>query len=162
MVTYSNKKKYKLCAYFHNVKFGKNVRITGIPRWGSESYLIEIGNNVTITQNVVFHTHDGGVYVLREKHPGINIYGKIKIGSNVFIGSNVIILPGVTIEDNVVIGSGSVVTKNVSKNSIVAGVPAKQISTISDYEKKALEVGVVIPKDISKSDKMKLIISSAK
>lgn len=54
----------------------------------------------------------------------------IKIGDNVWIGERAIILKGVTIGDNAVIAAGSVVTKNVDKNTIVAGNPAKFIKKI--------------------------------
>lgn len=50
-----------------------------------------------------------------------------KIGRSCFIGANAIILPGVTIGDEVVVGSGAVVTKNVPSNCIVAGNPARII-----------------------------------
>ena len=105
-----------------DVKFGKNVRIIHFPRFGSEPYLIEIGNNVTITRGVSFVNHDGGVGLLRQDYPGINIYGKIIIGNNVFIGINSIIFPNVHIGNNVIIGAGSLVTKNIPDNSIAAGV----------------------------------------
>jgi acetyltransferase-like isoleucine patch superfamily enzyme len=51
----------------------------------------------------------------------------IKIGSHVWIAMRVIILKGVTIGDNAIIGAGSVVTRNVEKNTIVAGNPIRQI-----------------------------------
>ena len=54
--------------------------------------------------------------------------GGIIIGENVWIGSNCVILPGVQIESNSIIGAGSVVTKTIYRNSIVAGNPAKIIA----------------------------------
>lgn len=57
--------------------------------------------------------------------------GKVIIGNNVWIGGNVTILPGVIIGDNSVIGAGAVVTKDVSANCVVAGVPAKLIRKIN-------------------------------
>lgn len=126
------------------VKMGKGARITGNVTFGSEPYLIEIGENVTITQEVKFNTHDGGVGVLRQKHPGLNVFGRIKIGNNVFIGAASQIMPGVTVGNNVVIGAGSIVTKDVPDNVVIAGVPAKIIKSIDDYEQQALKQGVVI------------------
>jgi acetyltransferase-like isoleucine patch superfamily enzyme len=126
------------------VTFGKNVRITGSPSFGSEPYLITIGDNVTITLGVVFHNHDGGVGVLRSKYPGIDIIKPIRIGNNVFIGSNATIMPGVTVGDNVIIGASSVVSKDIPDNVVSAGVPAKVIKTLGEYEEKALKEAIFI------------------
>lgn len=115
------------------IKIGRNVRFTGKPRWATEPYLIEIGDDVTITQDVVFHTHDGGVAVFRKQHPNLNVFGRIVIGNNVFIGSNSIFLPGVTVGNNVVIGAGSIVTKDIPNNVVAAGVPARVIKTLEEY-----------------------------
>ena len=134
----------KLYEKHFGVKFGKNVRMTGIPHFGSEPYLITIGDNVTLTQGVTFHTHDGGVGLLRQKHPNIDIIKPITIGNNVFVGSNVTILPGITIGSNVIIGSSSVVTKNVPDNVVIAGIPARFIKTFEEYETKALEDAMFI------------------
>src|SRR3954454_364631 len=64
--------------------------------FGSEPYLVTIGDHVTVTSGVRFITHDGGVWVLREKHPDIDFIAPISIGSNVFIGLDALILPGVS------------------------------------------------------------------
>lgn len=140
----NSEKKAELFRKYYHIKIGNNIRFTGMPKWGSEPYLIEIGNSVTITQNVVFHTHDGGVGILRSKYPGINVFGKIKVGNNVFIGSNSIILPGVIIGDNVVIGTGSVVTKNIPDNVVAAGVPARIIKSIEKYEEDSLKKAIFV------------------
>ncbi len=129
---------------YFGIKIGKNVRFTGSPSWGSEPYLIKIGDDVTITQDVTFHTHDGGVGLFRKEYPGINIFGRIDVGNNVFIGSKVIILPGVTIGNNVVIATGSVVSKDIPSNSVVAGIPAKVIKSIEDYKEKALANAIYV------------------
>ncbi len=123
---------------YYGIKIGKNIRFTGSPSWGSEPYLIEIGDDVTITQNVTFHTHDGGVGLFRKEYPGINVFGKIIIGNNVFIGSHSIILPGVEVGDNVIIAAGSVVSKSLPSNYIAGGVPAKVIKSVEDYKHNAL------------------------
>ena len=133
-----------LYAKYYGVKFGKNVRITGRVSFGSEAYLIDIGNDVTLTQDVVFHTHDGGSALFRDELPGINVFGPIKIGNNVFIGSHTILLPNVTIGDNVIIGAGSVVSKSIPSNVVAAGVPARPIRTIEEYKTKVRKYGVAV------------------
>lgn len=111
---------------------------------GFRAYLIEIGDNVTITQNVFFSTHDGGVGLFRKKYPGINVFGRIKIGNNVFIGSNTIFLPGVQVGDNVVIGSGSLISKDIPSNVVAIGRPAVPVKSIEDYEKQIIEKAVYL------------------
>jgi acetyltransferase-like isoleucine patch superfamily enzyme len=129
---------------YYGVSIGNNVRFTGIPKWGSEPYLIEIGDNVTITQDVSFNTHDGGVGLFRNEYPGINVFGRIKIGNNVFIGSHCIILPDIEIGNNVIIGAGSVITKNIPSNCVAVGAPAVAIKNIEDYRKSALEKAMYV------------------
>ena len=58
---------------FLSVTIGKNCRFTGTIHFGSEPFLISIGDHVTLAHNVTFHTHDGGVWVFRDKYPNINI-----------------------------------------------------------------------------------------
>jgi acetyltransferase-like isoleucine patch superfamily enzyme len=126
------------------VVFGKNARITGKVNFGSEPYLIEVGNNVTITDGVVFLTHDGGVGLFRREYPGINIFGRIKIGNNVFIGAGAILLLNIRVGDNVVIGAGSVVTKDIPDNVVVVGVPARIIRSIQEYKENCLKAAVYV------------------
>lgn len=97
----------------------------------SENYLIEIGDSVTISTDVQFLTHDSSIAKLDSSYT--DMFGKIKIGSNVFIGARSIILPGITIGANVIVGAGSVITKSIPKNVIVGGNPAKFIKNI-DYD----------------------------
>lgn len=117
------------------VKVGKNCRFYSI-NFDTEPYLISIGDHVTLTDNVWFVTHDGGVWVFSEKEPHIESFGKITIGNNVFIGINSVILPDTIIGDNSIIAAGSVVQGEFESNSIIAGIPAKVISTINLYYKK--------------------------
>ncbi len=81
---------------------------SGMGTFGSEPYLINIGDHVTIAGNVQFVNHDGGVWVFRDKEPDIDVFGPIVIGDNVFIGYGAIIMPSVTIGSNCVIGAGFV------------------------------------------------------
>ena len=112
--------------------------------FGSEPYLVEIGNDVTITSGVKFETHDGGAGVFRKEYPGINIFGEIIIGNNVFIGHDVKIMPHVKIGNNVVIGAGSIVTKDIPNNVVVAGIPARIIKSIEEYKDKVLKNAIFV------------------
>ncbi len=156
---------YSICEVYRKhlgIKIGKNTRITGKNiEFGSEPYLIEIGDDCTITGGVIFETHDGGVGIFRKEYPGMNIFGRIKIGNSVFIGNRAIIMPGVTIGDHVVIGAGSIVTKDIPQNSVAAGVPARVIRTLDEYRQKALEKAVFI-KSSDPDERMKEILSGLK
>ena len=93
-----------------------------------EPYLIEIGNNTTVSSDVSFVTHDNCAKLL---FPGkSDFFGKIVIGNNCFIGEKSTILYGVTLADNIIVGAGSVVTKSFSQERIIiGGNPARIIST---------------------------------
>lgn len=102
----------------------------------SEPYLIKIGNDVTISTHVKFITHDNSVIKLGLD--GTDTFGKINIGNNCFIGLGTIIMPGVTLADDIIVGSGSVVTKSFKESGIIiAGNPAKKICTINEYKEKS-------------------------
>lgn len=118
------------------VIFGKNLKIYGTIYYGSEPWIIRIGNNVFLTNNIYFITHDGGTLLFRDKIPDLEITKPITIGDHVYIGVNTTILPGVTIGDNVIIGAGSVVTKNIPSNSVAAGNPARIVKSIDEYLEK--------------------------
>lgn len=120
------------------VRMGKNVQVWNGVSFGSEPYLIEIGDDTRIAEGVRFFTHDGGAHVLRNLGllENADFFGPIKVGKNVHIGTEAMILPGVTIGDNVVVGIRAVVTKDVPDNCIVAGVPARVIKTIDEYYEK--------------------------
>lgn len=140
------------------VVFGRNCRFYGKNEFGSEPYLIELGDRVSLT-SVTFITHDGGVWVLREKHPDIDVIKPIKVGSNVFIGIGVIIMPGINIGNNVVVGAGAIVTKDVPDNVVVAGVPAKVVSSLNSYENKSLS-NALKTKGLSFKEKKEYLISN--
>lgn len=106
--------------------------------WSTEPYLITIGNNCQLTTGVLIHTHGGGGSV-RHRIPNFDCFGKVKIGDYVYIGSRAIIMPGVTIGDHVLVAAGSIVTKSIPSNVVVAGNPAKIICTIDEYIEKNLK-----------------------
>lgn len=133
-------------ARLRGVRVGEGCRFLGVDldTFGSEPYLITIGNHVTLTTGVKLVTHDGGVWVFREAEPDIDIFGAITIGNNVFVGVGSVILPGVAIGDNVVIGAASVVTADVPDRSVAVGTPARVIYSIDVYKEKALHKATYI------------------
>lgn len=100
--------------------------------WSTEPYLITVGSHCQITVGVRFFTHGGG-HVVRQQIPDFDTFGKIVIGDWVYIGNNSLIMPGVTIEDHVLVAAGSVVTKSVPSGVVVGGNPAKILCTIEEY-----------------------------
>lgn len=94
---------------------------------------VRLGNNVMLSACSLIG-HDGSIHMLNNAYGKIlDKVGKIDIGNNVFIGHQAIVLPGVTIGSNVIVGAGSVVCKDVDDNTIVAGVPAKPIAKTDNY-----------------------------
>lgn len=118
------------------VSIGVNCDIDKSANFGSEPWLISVGNNVCVTQRVQFITHDGGLWTLRKMGLiGINEvkYGNIRIGDNCNISWDVTIMPNVHIGNNVIVAAGAVVTKDIPDGEIWGGVPAKKIETIDEY-----------------------------
>lgn len=108
---------------------------------------IFIHNNVNIATNVYFYDHDvihhmlNNIKECKDKLNG-NKYKyqkyKIEIMNNVFVGANSIIMGNVTIGNNCIVAAGSVVTKDVPDNSIVAGNPARIIGSFDQYVSKRI------------------------
>lgn len=98
----------------------------------SHTWLIEIGNNVTLAPRVHVLAHDASTKRVLE----YTKIGLTKIEDGVFVGASSIILPGVTIGKNSIVGAGCVVTKNIPENVVVAGNPARIICSVSDYYEK--------------------------
>lgn len=122
------------------VKVGENCSI-GISYFGTEPYLIEIGNHVQITADVRFFNH-GGSWVYRQENPEFDYFGKIKIGDNVYIGNYAVILPGVTIGSNVIIGASAVITKSIPDGAIVGGNPGRVIGNVDELKNRLIDYNV--------------------
>jgi acetyltransferase-like isoleucine patch superfamily enzyme len=101
--------------------------------FGSEPYLVQIGDGVTICSGVDFVTHDGGLRVVRDVYPGAYRYRRIVICDNAFIGMRAIILPGVTIGSGAIVGAGAVVSRDVPAGCVAAGVPARSRRSRSTF-----------------------------
>ena len=146
-VSYESKLKYlrKL-----GVKIGDKTRLNClVTAFGTEPYLITIGQDCLIAAGVQFFTHDGGVKVLSDLNyfsgQRMDSIAPIVIGNNVYIGTGAYIMPGVTIGDNCVIGAATVVTKDIPSNSCAVGVPARVIKTIDEYYQSSVEKGRLFP-----------------
>lgn len=131
------------------MEIGKNCRIY-TSQFGSEPFLISIGNKVTITSGVKILTHDGSTWLMNDDKGRRYLYKRVKIGNNIFIGVNSVIMPGVAIEDNVIVAAGSIVTKSIPSGVIVGGNPAKIIGSFNQYKKNVLD-NYVSDKDRNKS-----------
>ena len=121
-----------MCDYGTNIHLGNNVFVN------SNCYFMDcaditIGDNVFIGPFVGLYT---GTHPLeyKRRNQGLEKALSIKIGDNCWFGANVSVMPGVTIGNGCVIGAGSVVTKDVEDNCLVAGVPAKVIKKINQEE----------------------------
>lgn len=117
--------------YNPKIVIGDNVNVGELCHIGSINEIL-IGNNVLMGSKVYITDHHHGktnAQSLMEKPLKRELYskGRVVIGDNVWIGDNVVILPNVTIGDNAIIGAGAVVTKDVKKNKIVCGIPAKEM-----------------------------------
>ncbi|MBE7342445.1 DapH/DapD/GlmU-related protein [Staphylococcus haemolyticus] len=106
-----------------NIIVGKKVFINSGCRFQDQGK-IEIGDNSFVGHNVVIATinHD-----FKPARRGTLHLQPVKLESNTWIGSNSTILPGVTVGKNAVVAAGSIVTKSVPANTVVAGNPAKVI-----------------------------------
>ncbi len=120
------------------VRIGRDCRILDDARnvFGSEPYLVTLGDHVSITGGVNFITHEGGVWLLRENDPDADVFTPITVGNNVFIGAKAMIMPGVRIGNNVIVAGASVVSRDVPDNSIVGGVPARIIGNTDEFIQK--------------------------
>lgn len=127
--------------YGFNIKFGENFYMN------FDCQLLDVAP-ITIGDNVMFgprvivatpmHPLIGEERIIQQYPDGYHAleYAKpVNIGNNVWIGANVTVCGGVNIGDNAVIGAGSVVTKDIPRNVLAAGVPCKVIREITDADK---------------------------
>lgn len=117
-----------MCDYGYNIEIGENF-------YANHNLIIldgnkvKFGDNVFIAPNCGFYTA-GHPLDAKRRNEGLEYAKPIEVGNNVWIGGNVVVLPGVKIGDNVVIGAGSIVTKNIPSNVVAVGNPCKIIKEI--------------------------------
>jgi len=99
-----------------------------------DPHLVKLGDNVWVTAGCQLLCHDASVIMINIMRKGHrDRVGPIIIGNNSFLGNNVILLPGITIGSNTIVGAGSVVTGDIPDNSVFAGNPARHICDFEDY-----------------------------
>ena len=116
-----------------HVHLGKNVYANFHLTLVDDTH-IYIGDYTMIGPNVVIAT--AGHPILPElREQGYQYNAPVHIGRNCWLGAGVIIVPGVTVDDNAVIGAGSVVTKDIPSNVLAAGNPCRVLREINEHDK---------------------------
>ena len=109
---------------------GENLkRMHGTIIDDSHPWLIEIGDNVTLAPGVHILAHDASTKTFLN----YTKIGRVSIGDNVFIGAGTVVLPGVTIGKNTIIGANSTITHDLPEGVVAVGCPAKVICTTEEY-----------------------------
>ena len=117
---------------YEKYDIGAGTRIYPSNLDGLFPHLVHIGKNCIIAPEAMILTHDASYYLFTGEYR----VAPVHIGDNCFIGIGVVIMPGVTIGNQVVIGAGSVVTRDIPGDSVAVGTPAKVICSISEYLEK--------------------------
>lgn len=117
------------CDYGYNIEIGENFYANHNLTILDPAKVI-FGDNVFIGPSCGFYTA-GHPIDAETRNKGLEYAYPIKVGNNVWFGGNVTVMPGVTIGDNVVIGAGSVVTKDIPTGVIAVGNPCKVLREIN-------------------------------
>ncbi|HIT00913.1 MAG TPA: sugar O-acetyltransferase [Candidatus Faecaligallichristensenella faecipullorum] len=120
------------CTYGYNTTLGDNCFINVNCKL-MDSGKITIGNNVFIAPNVCIITEEHAMDV-KQRLEGLEYTHPVHIGDNVWICTGALVLPGVTIGANSIIGAGSVVTKDIPPNSLAVGNPCKVIRELTEND----------------------------
>ena len=121
------------CTYGYNTTVGDNFFLNVNCKL-MDSGKINIGDNVFIAPNVCIITEEHAMDTA-QRIQGLEYTHPVTIGDNVWICAGVIVLPGVTIGANSVIGAGSVVTKDIPPDSLAVGNPCKVIRKVNENER---------------------------
>lgn len=116
------------CDYGYNIEAGENF-------YANHNLVIldcakvTFGDNVFIGPNCSFYTASHPIDA-KQRNEGLETAHPIQVGNNVWFGGNVVVLPGISIGNNSVIGAGSVVTKDIPDNVVAVGNPCKPVRNI--------------------------------
>lgn len=120
------------CDYGYNIELGENF-------YANHNLVIldcakvSFGDNVFVGPNCSFYTAGHPINVI-QRNEGLEYVHPISVGNNVWFGGNVVVLPGVSIGNNSIIGAGSVVTKDIPDNVIAVGNPCKVLRQITEND----------------------------
>jgi len=120
------------CVYGENIYIGEHVFLN-VSCAILDCNKVSIGNHVMIGPSVQLYTAAHDIHA-EARNQGWEVAKPINIADNVWIGGSAILLPGVKVGMNSVVGAGAVVTKDVPSNTIVAGNPARVIREIIQEE----------------------------
>lgn len=148
-------KAYLKACLQNGLQLGKNVVVRNNVSFGSEPFLVDIGDETRIASSVTFVTHSGATINLRkiEGYEDVRNFGAIKIGSNCAIGNGAVILQNVQIGDNCVLGANSVLSESMPSNTVYAGNPAKYVCEIEDYGDVLKKTSINYPIELEKDKK---------
>lgn len=121
-----------ICDYGYNISFGHDCFVNS-SCYFMDGAPIRLGNHVFVGPFTGFYTASHPLNAAR-RNQGLEQARPITVGDNVWFGANVSVMPGVTIGSGSVIAAGSVVTQDIPKNSLAAGVPAKIVKTIEQTD----------------------------
>lgn len=124
------------------ITIGRNVHLgAGVALDWSHGHHITIEDDVTLAAESRILAHDASSY----RRTGLTWVAPVLIQRGAFIGSRALIMPGVTIGERAVVAAGSVVTSNVAPGCVVAGCPARQISTTAELDDRRIALANEIP-----------------
>jgi maltose O-acetyltransferase len=109
---------------------GEHVTITrDVVLDPNHCHLIEIGDRVTLGPEVLVLAHDAST----KAHIGYSRVARVRIGARAFIGARCVVLPGVTIGEDAIVGAGSVVSRDVGAGMVAVGSPAREVATTAEF-----------------------------
>lgn len=117
---------------YQGLAIGANTYYTRRNLDGIAPQLITIGSDCVLAPTAMILTHDAASFI----HTGKYRFAPVKIGKRCFLGYNSVVMPGVTIGDDVIVGAGAIVTHSIPDGAVVGGVPASIIGQTAQVMQK--------------------------